>query len=251
MGGGQRVYIGNIPSDTRERDLEKFCKGYGRINDVVVKNGYGFIEFDSYRDADDAVQDLDGKDLHGGRVRVELARPPGRERDRDRGGRGFGGRSPPRRGSRPGPKTDYRIVVENLSSRTSWQDLKDYFRSAGEISYANAHSPRSGEGLVEFASRKAMEYALDHKDDLELDGRRLKIYEEGRGRGRSRSRSRSRDRRRSRSRSKSRDRSRSKSRDRSRSKSRDRSRSRTPEKSNGRRHSRSNSKSRSRSRSRS
>ena len=73
------------------------------------------------RDADDAVQDLDGKDLQGGRVRVELARPPGRDRDRDRGGRGFGGRSPPRRGSRPGPKTDYRIVVENLSSRTSWQ----------------------------------------------------------------------------------------------------------------------------------
>merc|ERR1711879_196496 len=36
------------------------------------------------RDADDAVQDLDGKDLQGGRVRVELARPPGRDRDRDR-----------------------------------------------------------------------------------------------------------------------------------------------------------------------
>ena len=76
---------------------------------------------------------MDGKDMDGGRVRVELARPPGnRDRDRDRrGGGGFGrGRSPPRgRGGRPpGPKTDYRIVVENLSSRTSWQvrkELKD------------------------------------------------------------------------------------------------------------------------------
>ena len=79
-----------------------------------------------FRDADDAVHDMDGKDMDGGRVRVELARPPGnRDRDRDRrGGGGFGrGRSPPRgRGGRPpGPKTDYRIVVENLSSRTSWQ----------------------------------------------------------------------------------------------------------------------------------
>ena len=88
------------------------------------------------RDADDAVKDLDGKDLQGGRVRVELARPPGRDRDRDRGGRGFGGRSPPRRGSRPGPKTDYRIVVENLSSRTSWQvNAAEIYKSLALKSY--------------------------------------------------------------------------------------------------------------------
>merc|ERR1711997_678528 len=74
MPNSQRVYIGNIPSDARDRDLEKFFKGYGRLNDVVVKNGYGFVEFSDYRDADDAVSDLDGKDMDGGRVRVELAR---------------------------------------------------------------------------------------------------------------------------------------------------------------------------------
>jgi len=55
------------------------------------------------------------------------------------------------------------------------QDLKDYFRSAGEITYANAHSPRTGDGIVEFANRKGMDYALDHKDELELDGKKLKI----------------------------------------------------------------------------
>jgi RNA recognition motif-containing protein len=49
MPSSQRVYIGNIPSDARERDVEKFFKGYGRINDVVVKNGYGFVEFDDHR----------------------------------------------------------------------------------------------------------------------------------------------------------------------------------------------------------
>merc|ERR1711988_1767267 len=83
MPSGQRVYIGNIPSNCRERDLERFFKGYGRLREVVVKNGYGFVEFDDYRDADDAVHDMDGKDMQGGRVRVELARDP-----RDRGGRG-------------------------------------------------------------------------------------------------------------------------------------------------------------------
>merc|ERR1711988_222683 len=189
MPSGQRVYIGNIPSNCRERDLERFFKGYGRLREVVVKNGYGFVEFDDYRDADDAVHDMDGKDMQGGRVRVELARDP-----RDRGGRGGGGRfggggggrgrhdDRRPRGNPPGPRTNYRLVVENLSSRTSWQDLKDYFRSAGEITYTNAHTPRQVEGIVEFAAKRGLEYALDHRDELELDGRRLKIYEEGRGR---------------------------------------------------------------------
>ena len=57
----QRVYIGNIPLDTRDRDLEKFFKGHGRLRDVVIKNGYGFVEFSDYRDAEDAVSDLNGK----------------------------------------------------------------------------------------------------------------------------------------------------------------------------------------------
>ena len=55
----------------------------------------------------------------------ELARDP---RDR-RGGGGGGGRFGGRgrnddrrpRGNPPGPRTNYRLVVENLSSRTSWQ----------------------------------------------------------------------------------------------------------------------------------
>ena len=54
---------------------------------------------------------------------MELARERGRGGDRFGGDRGgFRGRSPPRRGGNPpGRKTNYRIIVENLSSRTSWQ----------------------------------------------------------------------------------------------------------------------------------
>ena len=48
---------------------------------------YCIFFFYIFSDADDAVHDMDGKDMQGGRVRVELARDP-----RDRGGRGGGGR---------------------------------------------------------------------------------------------------------------------------------------------------------------
>ena len=46
----------------------------------------------------------------------------------------------------PPTRTNYRLIVENLSSRVSWQDLKDLMRRAGDVTYANAHNDRRNEG---------------------------------------------------------------------------------------------------------
>ena len=67
MPSGQRVYLGNLTGDVRERDIEKFFKGFGKLGEISIKNGYGFVDFDDYRDADDAVHDLDGKEIRGTR----------------------------------------------------------------------------------------------------------------------------------------------------------------------------------------
>lgn len=40
---GTRVYIGHLSYHAREKDVERFFKGYGRIRDVMLKNGYGFV----------------------------------------------------------------------------------------------------------------------------------------------------------------------------------------------------------------
>jgi hypothetical protein len=40
---GSKVYVGRLASDTREKDVERFFKGYGRLRDVSMKNGYGFV----------------------------------------------------------------------------------------------------------------------------------------------------------------------------------------------------------------
>jgi len=269
---GSRVYVGGLPYGVRERDLERFFKGYGRTRDILIKNGYGFVEFEDYRDADDAVYELNGKELLGERVVVEPARGQARGSHRDRydsdrysSRRGGGRYNNDKSSSRYGPplRTEYRLIVENLSSRVSWQDLKDYMRQAGEVTYADAHKQRRNEGVVEFASLSDMKTAIEKLDDTELNGRRIRLIEDrrgGRGRGgrsrsssrssRSRSRSRSGRRRRSSSRSRS-PRSRSKSRG-GRSKSKSKSpKSRSRSKSNNRNDSKSKSRSRSpRSRSR-
>ncbi|XP_015127389.2 serine-arginine protein 55 isoform X2 [Diachasma alloeum] len=290
---GTRVYVGGLPYGTRERDLERFFRGYGRFRDVLIKNGYGFVEFDDYRDADDAVYELNGKELLGERITVERARGTPRGSDQWRYGDSRGGHGDSRRSRddtrhdrdsvnrntrtassykqslpRYGPptRTEYRLTVENLSTRVSWQDLKDYMRQAGEVTYADAHKQRRNEGVVEFATYSDLKNAIDKLDDTELNGRRIRLVEDKRrgrrsrsssSRSRSRSRSHSRRRSRSRSRRSSRSRSRRSSRSKSRahSKSKSKSKSKSPErsrsrsKSKSRDHSKSKSKSRSRSRS--
>ncbi|XP_026761575.1 serine-arginine protein 55 isoform X5 [Galleria mellonella] len=241
---GSRVYVGGLPFGVRDRDLEKFFKGFGRIRDILIKNGYGFVEFEDYRDADDAVYELNGKELLGERVVVEPARGIDRSADRYRRDRYYErdrGRSRyDDYNYRYGPptRTEYRLIVENLSSRISWQDLKDYMRQAGEVTYADAHKQHRNEGVVEFATHSDMRAAIEKLDGTELNGRRIRLVEDRRSSRRrtrsssSRSRSRSRDRRRSRS-----SRSRSKSRPKSKSpaaKSRSRSRSKDPSRSKSR-----------------
>ncbi|XP_018577045.1 serine-arginine protein 55-like [Anoplophora glabripennis] len=266
---GSRVYVGGLPYGTTERDLERFFRGYGRMRDVLIKNGYGFVEFDDYRDADDAVYELNGKKLLGERVTVERARGTPRGRDQ-----WSSSRNDHRSHERYGPptRTNYRLIVENLSSRISWQDLKDYMRQAGEVTYADAHKQHRNEGVVEFASYSDMKNAIEKLDDTELNGRRIRLVEDKNTKRRrsgsysSRSRSRSRSARRSRSRSRSRRSSHSKSKSRSRSrsgsakadrdrasksKSRSRSRSNSRKKSVDRSRSNSRKKSTERSRSRS
>jgi len=206
-----KLFVGHLSPDTRERDLEKFLKDKGfhkSIVEVVVKTGYGFVIFDDKQDADDAVYELNGKELFNYRLVVEYAKPS--ERRDDRGG--FRGRSPPRGGgggysSRFGRpyNTEFRVLIDNISTRCSWQDIKDYFRQAGEVTFAKCHRERMGEGVVEFASAKDMDNALRKLDGTELYGKRIKLRCENpdyRPASRSRSRTRSRSpRRRSRSRS--------------------------------------------------
>ncbi|XP_054281491.1 serine/arginine-rich splicing factor 4-like [Macrosteles quadrilineatus] len=129
-------------------------------------------------------------------------------------------------------RTEYRLMVKNLSSSVSWQDLKDYMRQAGKVTYADAHKGLRNKGFVEFATYSDMKNALYKLDDTEINGRRIRLVEDRQGDGRcsrsssSRSRSRSRSFR-TRSRSCSQRSSRSRSRRSSRSKSESRSRSRS------------------------
>lgn len=102
----------------------------------------------------DAVYDRDGINFDGGRIRVELSRG-GRDRF-DRGG------SASRGGFHGRPPSDTGIRISGLPDRTSWQDLKDFARTAGDVNFAKMIGPDVG--LVDFHSKSDFEAALPKLD---------------------------------------------------------------------------------------
>lgn len=58
-----KVYIGDLPKDAEEKELERSFSYYGRLKSVwVARNpaGFAFVEYEDSRDAEDAVRELDG-----------------------------------------------------------------------------------------------------------------------------------------------------------------------------------------------
>ncbi|KAL3531464.1 hypothetical protein ACH5RR_010786 [Cinchona calisaya] len=252
------LYVGNLPGDIREREVEDLFYKYGSIAHVDLKipprpPGYAFVEFEEARDAEDAIRGRDGYDFDGHRLRVELAH----------GGRGHSSSTDrySSYGSSRGPRgvskrSDYRVLVTGLPSSASWQDLKDHMRRAGDVCFSQVFREGGGTtGIVDYTNYDDMKYSIRKLDESEFRNSfsratiRVKEYDSSRSRSPSRSRSHSRGKSGSRSPSNSRSRSRSKS-PKAKSSRRSRSRSRSvssqpPSKSRAKALSRSPSRSRS------
>lgn len=75
-------------------------------------------------------------------------------------GGGRGGRGGFSRGSKP---KGYQLLVSGLPSTGSWQDVKDHFREAGDVIFADVY--KDGSGSVEFSRYDHMKRALRDLDD--------------------------------------------------------------------------------------
>ncbi|KAJ4727680.1 Serine/arginine-rich-splicing factor like [Melia azedarach] len=257
------LYVGNLPGDIREREVEDLFYKYGPIAHIDLKipprpPGYAFVEFEEARDAEDAIRGRDGYDFDGHRLRVELAHGGRGRSSSDRHSSYSSGR-----GRGVSRRSEYRVLVTGLPSSASWQDLKDHMRRAGDVCFSQVFRDGSGTtGIVDYTNYDDMKHAIKKLDDSEFRNAfsrayvRVREYDPRRdgsrspGRGRSYSRGRSESRSRSHGHSYSRSRSRSKSpKTKSSRRSPDRSRSRSASRSRSGSKPRSLSRSRSRSRS--
>lgn len=76
-----------------------------------------------------------------------------------------------------------RVYVGNLSYKTSWQDLKDFFRETGNVVFSDVMREADGKkskgcGIVEFETAEEAAAAINTMNDQELDGRQIFVRED-------------------------------------------------------------------------
>ncbi|KAH7578340.1 hypothetical protein JRO89_XS01G0370400 [Xanthoceras sorbifolium] len=192
------LYVGNLPGDIREREVEDLFYKYGPIAHIDLKipprpPGYAFIEFEEARDAEDAIRGRDGYDFDGHRLRVELAHGGRGRSSSDRHSSYSSSRS--RGVSR---RSEYRVLVSGLPSSASWQDLKDHMRRAGDVCFSQVFRDGSGTtGIVDYTNYDDMKHAIKKLNDSEFRNAfsrsyvRVREYDHRRDHSRSPSRGRS------------------------------------------------------------
>jgi RNA recognition motif-containing protein len=77
------IYVGNLTFATNNADLEHLFNEYGEVTKAQVitdrdtgrSRGFGFVEMGSSDEAQAAISGLNGKDVDGRQLTVNLAKP--------------------------------------------------------------------------------------------------------------------------------------------------------------------------------
>lgn len=102
--------------------------------------------------------------------------------DRVKGGRGRGRGSRPTPYSRPGGGEEAAadactVFVGNLPYETTWKELKDHMKQAGEVAHADVmegpDGRSKGTGLVRYYSEEDAAHAIETLSESEIDGRTI------------------------------------------------------------------------------
>ena len=100
----QKLFVGSLSFSTTSEGLREFFAQAGNVTSATVitdqfsgrSRGFGFVEMSTPEEAQAAVQRLNGKDLDGRQIKVEMAKPAGSGGGggprRGPGGGGGGGR---------------------------------------------------------------------------------------------------------------------------------------------------------------
>ena len=95
---GNKLYVGNLPYQVRDNDLEQAFGQFGSVTSAKVmmerdtgrSKGFGFVEMGSDEEAQAAINGMNGQSLGGRNLVVNEARPMEPRPPRSGGG-GFGG----------------------------------------------------------------------------------------------------------------------------------------------------------------
>jgi len=96
----KKLFVGGLSWGTSEEGLRQAFEPYGELTDVKLivdrysgrSRGFGFVTFANAEEAEQAMAQMNGTQLDGRSLRVNLAEEGGRSGGTRQGGRGYGDR---------------------------------------------------------------------------------------------------------------------------------------------------------------
>lgn len=90
----KNIYVGNLPYSVTDQELEELFKPFGAVTSARVisdkysgqSKGFGFVEMEEAKEAQAAIEALNGKEMGGRAITVNEAKPKTERRGGERGG---------------------------------------------------------------------------------------------------------------------------------------------------------------------
>jgi len=78
-----KLYVGNLDYNLDESQLKKYFEKYGEVSTVTIitdketgeSKGYGFVEMADKEGGKKALERMNGSEVNGRRIKVNIARP--------------------------------------------------------------------------------------------------------------------------------------------------------------------------------
>lgn len=164
-----KLYFGNLPYSVDSALLAGLIEEYGSAELIEVlydrdtgkSRGFAFVTMSCVEDCNAVIQNLDGKEFMGRTLRVNFSDKPKPKEPLY-------------------PETEYKLFVGNLAWTVTSESLTQAFQEHGTVVGArvlfDGETGKSrGYGFVSYATKSEMDTALAIMDNVELEGRTLRV----------------------------------------------------------------------------
>lgn len=125
-----------------------------------MKSKFAYLFYEDHSNGEQAIKELNGFEIKGIKLLVQASRTSRERQDTDQ----------------LEQLKNNRVIVSEVDPHSSWQNLKDWARAAGTVSFANVFT-KDGKrlGVVEFEQSTVLDDAIQLLEGVPLHGVDLKI----------------------------------------------------------------------------
>ncbi|KAL8542372.1 hypothetical protein ACS0TY_003295 [Phlomoides rotata] len=174
----RRLYVGNIPRTVTNEELQKIVEEHGTVEKAEVmydkysgrSRRFAFVTMKSVEDASAAAEKLNGTQVGGREIKVNITEKPLASMDV----------SLLQAEETQFTDSPHKVYVGNLAKTVTTDTLKSFFAEKGKVVSAKVSrvpgtSKSSGYGFVTFSSDEDVEAVISSLNNAVLEGQKIRV----------------------------------------------------------------------------